>query len=361
MGMDETALVLIGHGSKLSHNRENLVKIAEILRKKSRFKTVEISFMVRNTPTISEAIEKVVKQGIKRIVLVPAFLAAGVHTTQEIPELIGMKDKESQLSARGILLFYGEPIGADECVAVILEEKALKALGERVPEHQHASFNTSAEGKAKTPADLRNIYDKSMSLIRPEIKDDLANAPQEQIPIIERVVHTTADPEFAKLLIIHENAVNAGVVAIKSGAKVVTDVKMVKAGINEARVRRFGGKMFTYIDDPRAVKLAENESVTRAAAAMRLAADEGVDGAIILIGNAPTAAFEIADLVKKGKAKPALIVATPVGYVGAAESKEVIAALPVPYVTNRGRKGGSAVAVAVFNALLGMAEGKRRS
>ncbi len=358
--MEEIGLVLIGHGSKLSHNRENLMQLAEILRAKSRFKTVEISFMIRDTPTIPEAIEKLVKQGIKKIVLVPAFLAAGVHTTKEIPELIGIKDKESQLTASGIQLFYGEPIGADECVAVVLEEKALKALGEKA-EHQHASFSTTVEEKGKTPADLRNIYDKSMSLIRPEIKDAIRSVPQENIPIIERVVHTTADPEFAKLLVISDDAVEAGVSAIKAGAKIFTDVKMVKAGINEGRVRRFGGKTLSYIDDPRALKLAEKEKLTRAAAAMRLAFEDGIDGAVILIGNAPTAAFELADLIAKRKAKPALIVATPVGYVGAAESKKVVETLPVPFVTNRGKKGGSAVAVAVFNALLGMAEGKKRS
>jgi precorrin-8X/cobalt-precorrin-8 methylmutase len=109
------------------------------------------------------------------------------------------------------------------------------------------------------------------------------------------------------------------------------------------------------------VKLAENENLTRAAAAMRLAAEDGIDGAIVLIGNAPTAVFELADIVRKGKTKPALIVATPVGYVGAAESKVVVETLPVPFITNRGRKGGSAVAVAVFNALLAMAEGKKCS
>jgi len=358
--MDEIALVLIGHGSKLSHNRENLMQLAEILRAKSKFQTVEISFMIRDTPTIPEAIERIVKQGIKKIVLVPAFLAAGVHTTKEIPELIGMKDKESQLTARGIQLFYGEPIGADECVAVILEEKALKALGEKA-EHQHAAFSTGIEEKAKTPADLRNIYDKSMRLIRPEIEDAIRNTSEKNIPIIERVVHTTADPEFAKLLIISDDAVESGIAAIKAGAKVITDVKMVKAGINEGRVRRFGGKTLSYIDDPRALKLAQNEKLTRAAAAMRLAAEDGMDGAIVLIGNAPTAAFELADLITKGKAKPALVVATPVGYVGAAESKKVVETLSVPFVTNRGKKGGSAVAVAVFNALLGMAEGRKRS
>jgi precorrin-8X/cobalt-precorrin-8 methylmutase len=175
------------------------------------------------------------------------------------------------------------------------------------------------------------------------------------------VVHTTAEPEFAKLLVISDKAVKAGVDAVKAGAKIVTDVKMVKAGISEARVKRFGGKTLTYIDDPQTVKLAEKEGISRSAAAIRLAVNDGVDGAIILIGNAPTAAFELADAVKKGQAKPALIVATPVGYIGAAESKELIATLPVPFIILRTRKGGSAVAVAIFNALLAMAEGKTSS
>ena len=352
--MEDIGLVLIGHGSKLPHNRENLEKLADIMRKRSSFKVVEISFMVRNTPTIPEAIDIIAKKGVKKIVLIPAFLAPGVHTTQEIPDLIGVKDKESQLSARGIQLVYGEPIGADECIAVILEEKALKALGQEVPEHQHAPFNAGTNAKA--PDSSNKIYDTSMSLIRPEIKDILAKSPKNHIPIIERVVHTTADPEFAKLLVISDKAVDAGVAAIKAGAKIVTDVKMIKAGINEARVKKFGGKILTYIDDPRATKMANDEAITRSTAAMRLAVEDGVSGAIFLIGNAPTAAFELARAVEAGTAKPALIVATEVGYVGAAESKEVISKLPIPYIIVKGRKGGSTIAVAIFNALLAMAE-----
>ena len=142
----------------------------------------------------------------------------------------------------------------------------------------------------------------------------------------------TNSPEFAKLLIISEKAVDAGIAAIKAGAKIVTDVKMVKAGINEARLKKFSAKILTYIDDKRAIKLANDESITRAAAAMRLAVKDGLDGAIVVIGNAPTAAFELADAVKQGLAKPALIIAVPVGYVGAAESKEAISKLPIPFV-----------------------------
>ncbi|MCW4024445.1 MAG: sirohydrochlorin nickelochelatase [Candidatus Bathyarchaeota archaeon] len=342
---DKVGLILIGHGSKLPHNRENLEKLAENMRKNSSFSIVEISFMVRNTPTISEAIDTVVQKGVNKIVLVPAFIAQGVHTTQEIPELIEVKDKQSQLSAKGIKTYYGEPIGADQRIAVILEEKALKALGQKITDEPIV-----------TPFAGKQIFDKSMTLIRPEIQDELKKAPNTHASIIERVVHTTADPEFAKLLEISDTAVESGVAAIKAGAKVITDVKMIKAGINETRLEKFGIKILTYVEDKQAIKMANEEGITRSTAASRLAVEDGADGAIFLIGNAPTAAFELAQLVEAGKAKPALIVATEVGYVGAAESKEAIAKLPVPYIIIKGRKGGSTIAVAIFNALLGMAE-----
>ena len=96
-----------------------------------------------------------------------------------------------------------------------------------------------------------------MMLIREAIGPELAKAPKDQVPVIERVVHTTADPEFAKLLVISEDAVKSGVAAIKAGAKVVTDVKMVKAGINEARLKKFGGKVTTYMNDERTMDMAK--------------------------------------------------------------------------------------------------------
>lgn len=347
--MEKTGLIIIGHGSKLPHNRKNLEKLADMLRKRSAFKTVEIAFMVRNKPTIPEAIESLAKKGVSKIVLVPAFLAPGVHTTREIPEMIEMKEKEPLLKKRGIELVYGEPLGADERIAEIIEEKALKALGQETNE---ANVMTDAYAIAASG----KIVKASMSLIRQELSGSLENVPASHIPIIERVVHATADPEFAKLLLISEKAVEAGVAAIKAGAKIVTDVKMVKAGINEARVKRFGAKILTYVDDEHARKLANDESITRSAAAIRLAVKDGLDGAIVLIGNAPTAAFELAEAVKQGLAKPALIVATPVGYVGAAKSKDAVSGLPIPCIIVKGRKGGSPLAVAVFNALLAMAE-----
>jgi precorrin-8X/cobalt-precorrin-8 methylmutase len=352
--MDKVGLIIIGHGSKLPHNRENLEKLAAILRERAAFKMIGISFMVRNKPTIPEAIEDLAKKGVTKIVLIPAFLAPGVHTTLEIPEMIEMKEKEPLLKERGIELVYGDPLGADERIAEIIEEKALKALGQEANEPK-------AMTDAYAIAASNKIITTSMSLIRQALGDSLESVPASHVPVIERVVHTTADPEFAKLLVISEKAVEAGVAAIKAGAKIVTDVKMVKAGINEARVKKFGGKILSYINDERAVKLAHEQSITRSAAAIRLAVKDGLDGAIVLIGNAPTAAFELADAVKQGLAKPALIVAVPVGYVGAAESKETVSGLPTPFVIVKGRKGGSTIAVAVFNALLNMAEQEARA
>ncbi len=322
-----------------------------MLRSHGKFKVVEIAFMIRDTPSVNEAIDIVAEKGVSKIVLVPAFLAPGVHTTEDIPGLIGVKEREPQLKTKGVELVYGEPLGSDERIADILEEKAFKAVGQQVKKDGEIldAYSVAESGK---------IVDKSMMLIRQAISEDLAKLPKDKVPIVERVVHTTADPEFAKLIVISDDAVKAGVDAIKAGAKIVTDVKMVKAGINEARLKKFGSKIYTYMNDERAMDLAKKEGLTRAAAAMRLAIKDGLDGAIVLIGNAPTAAFELAAQINTGKVKPALIVAVPVGFVGAAESKEVVEKLSVPYVVTRGRRGGSTIAVAVFNALLTLAEGK---
>ncbi|MCL2257022.1 MAG: sirohydrochlorin nickelochelatase [Candidatus Bathyarchaeota archaeon] len=348
---NDMGLILIGHGSKLPHNRENLEKIANMLRNRGKFKIVEIAFMVRDTPTVNEAVDIVTEKGISKIVLIPAFLAPGIHTTEDIPSLIGMKEKEPNLKAKGIELVYGEPIGSDERIAEILEEKALKALGQEVKKDVEVmdAYSVSAAGK---------IVDQSMMLIRQAIGDDLAKLSKDKISIVERVVHTTADPEFAKLLVISDDAVKAGVEAIKAGAKVVTDVKMVKAGINEARLKKFGSQIYTYMNDERTIILAKEEGLTRSASAMRLAIKDNLDGAIVLVGNAPTAVFELTNQINAGKVKPALIVAVPVGFVGATESKEAVEKLPIPYVITRGRRGGSTIAVSIFNALLTLAEGK---
>ncbi len=159
--------------------------------------------------------------------------------------------------------------------------------------------------------------------------------------VAERVIHASADPEYAESLVLDEAALTGGFAALRGGTPIVTDVKMVAAGITSR-------KACCYVSDPRTRELSEELKITRSAAGFRLAAREAGSGAVWVIGNAPTALFELLDL----EADPALVIGLPVGFVGAAESKEELLGSRLPGIANRGPKGGSAVAAAALNALL---------
>lgn len=176
--------------------------------------------------------------------------------------------------------------------------------------------------------------------------------------VVERVIHTTADFELAELLKASPGAVEAGMAALASGCLVITDVHMVRMGVNARRVEALGGSLHCFVDDPTVRAAAESAGVTRGGLGMRLAAERGLlDGAVIAIGNAPTALYEVIRLVEAG-ARPALVVGVPVGFVGAAESKAVLAKVTaVPWLVTVGRKGGSTIAAATVNALLRLAVG----
>lgn len=177
-------------------------------------------------------------------------------------------------------------------------------------------------------------------------------------PIVQRAIHATADFELGRSMLFHPRAVEAGIAAIRKGAHVVADVQMIQAGISAGYLAEFGGRVLCYMADPEVAAKARAEGTTRAIQCMRKAAREA-QGAIYAIGNAPTALLELVRLVEDGEANPALIIGVPVGFVSAAESKERLREQGlVPYITNRGRKGGTPVAVAVTNALLRLARGR---
>ena len=159
--------------------------------------------------------------------------------------------------------------------------------------------------------------------------------------VAERVIHASADLEYAETLVLEETALEAGLEALCSGAPIVTDVGMVAAGITARET-------LCLVSDPRVNELSERLGITRSAAGFRLATEEAGPGALWVVGNAPTALFELLEL----DAAPALVVGLPVGFVGAAESKEALMESGLPAVTNYGPKGGSAVAAAALNALL---------
>lgn len=170
-------------------------------------------------------------------------------------------------------------------------------------------------------------------------------------PIVKMVVHTTADPAFAELLEASQDAVGAGIEALKKGCVIITDTHMVRAGINKKRLQKLNCEVRCGIDDPSIEMMAMHESITRAAAAIR-AQSVLAPRAIFAIGNAPTALYELGELIEGGKIQPYLIIGVPVGFVGAADSKEYIKTLGAPFIVVNGPKGGSNIAAAIVNALL---------
>lgn len=197
-----------------------------------------------------------------------------------------------------------------------------------------------------------DIEKKSMAIIEKEMGK--INCLFEEKQIIKRVIHTTVDVNFGKSLIFHPLAVETGLQAIKKGKTIVTDVHMVKSGIRAYDLEEFGNKILCFFDKDK--KELNPDNIPRAVLAMKKAG-ESLNDSIVVIGNAPTALFELIDMIKSGGVKPALIIGMPVGFVGAAESKEELQHLDIPYITINGRRGGSTVAAAILNALIKIAKG----
>jgi precorrin-8X/cobalt-precorrin-8 methylmutase len=159
--------------------------------------------------------------------------------------------------------------------------------------------------------------------------------------VVERVIHASADLDYAESLVLDETVLKRGLEAIRDDAPIVTDVGMVAAGITARET-------WCFVSDPRTRELSGRLGITRSAAGFRVAVEEAGSGAVWVIGNAPTALFELLEL----ETEPALVIGLPVGFVGAAESKEKLVESELPAISNHGPKGGSAVAAAALNALI---------
>ncbi len=199
------------------------------------------------------------------------------------------------------------------------------------------------------PADIESL---SFKIIEEEAGDHGLEA--DEWAVVRRLIHTTADFEFVQNTRFHPQAVAAGIAAIRSGAAIFTDTRMAQAGITRRHLAQFGCEVHCYIDDPEVVTVAKRDNSTRAAAAVSQAR-ELLHGGLAVIGNAPTALIELVRLHKQGILQPALVVGMPVGFVNAAEAKEMLMASGLVYISVAGRKGGSAVAAAAVNALANLA------
>ncbi|MGH8469303.1 MAG: precorrin-8X methylmutase [Gammaproteobacteria bacterium] len=197
----------------------------------------------------------------------------------------------------------------------------------------------------------RSIEDGSFAIIDREAGPH-GFAPAEW-QVVRRVIHATADFEFMALMRFHREAIAAGIAALRSGCPILVDVKMIAAGLNEERLASYGCTIRSFISDQDVIATAKSANTTRAIESMRKAERLGVlEGAVVAIGNAPTALLEVVRLTREEGARPALVIGVPVGFVSAAESKDAALTLPAPYIVALGRKGGSPIAVAIIHALL---------
>jgi len=196
----------------------------------------------------------------------------------------------------------------------------------------------------------QSIEDESMEIIEREVGSHPYN--DVEWPIVRRIIHATADFDFAgeNKIVFHKDAITSGINALKNGCSIIVDVNGVIGGLNKQNPKDFGNNLICNISDPDLAERAKQENKTRAQMSMRIAASE-MNGGILVIGNAPTALLEVIKMIREGVTKPALVIGIPVGFVSAAESKEELQTVDVPFITNTGRKGGSSCAASIVNAL----------
>ena len=188
-------------------------------------------------------------------------------------------------------------------------------------------------------------------MITEELKERGISLPAEQERITKRVIHTSADFDYAGTMTYSKNAVSIAKELLKNGADIVTDTNMALSGINKKALARLGGQAYCFMADEDVERIAKIRGVTRAAVSMEKAAcmEKSV---IFAVGNAPTALIRLYEMIQEGNWRPAFVIGVPVGFVNVVTAKELIMETEVPYIVNRGRKGGSNVAAAICNALL---------
>lgn len=195
-----------------------------------------------------------------------------------------------------------------------------------------------------------DIDRESLKMVEASLPSGLSLSTFERY-VLCRIVRAEGDPDISTDVEFSDRAVELGIAALLAGADIVTDVRMVEVGISKALLTRLGTTTRCQIDTPQTSERARKESTTRSVAAIRELAPH-LNGAVVAVGNAPTALLALLDLIEEGGAKPALVVGMPVGYVACAESKDELTRSSVPYITIKGRRGGSSAAAATINALL---------
>lgn len=194
------------------------------------------------------------------------------------------------------------------------------------------------------------IEKRSFEIIGEEMGEHSFN--ERELSIIKRCIHTTADFEYKDIVYIREGAIDSVLELLKKGITIYTDTKMAMSGMNKRALEKLNCKVVCYVSDEEVAKSAKERGITRSMAGVEKAVEEGIE--FFVFGNAPTALFRLKELIQEGKSNAKFILGAPIGFVGAAESKEELEKMDLPMITVRGRKGGSTVAASIINALMYM-------
>ena len=197
----------------------------------------------------------------------------------------------------------------------------------------------------------QEIETRSMEIIEEELGERAAAWPPEELLVVKRCIHTSADFDYGENLVFSPGAVEIALEALRNGVTIVTDTSMAAAGINKRSAAALGVEVRCFIADPDVAAEAKRRGITRSAVCMERAAALGRP-VIAAVGNAPTALIRIKELADEGRFRPELVIGVPVGFVNVVEAKEMILGTDIPHIVARGRKGGSNIAAAIVNALL---------
>ncbi len=336
----ECDVLVIGHGSSDKNAHDAFVHLTDTI--KPFYRNVTFCFLELDKPSIEEGISAALSRDPKALLVMPYFLHKGAHIKKDVAiEISASLEKHCYKNA-----FMARHLGVDEILADLIIGRASEVEKRTRPDN---SSGTAASRSMAVRA--FDIEKKSFEMIDAEVGPHSYS--EMQWPIVRRVIHATADFDFAGAgrILFHDRAIESVFNAIKNRCNIVTDVDMVAAAINKKLLAELGLDVFCHISDPKIAEQSRKTDMTRSELAMRRAAKE-MDGGIVVIGNAPTALYEVIKMVREGVTKPALVVGIPVGFVSAPESKEELAKTDIPFITNVGRKGGSPAASSIINAIL---------
>lgn len=357
--------MLLGHGSPLSDANRVLDDVATAIERVGGYDRVHRAFLQFQEPDFATALDGLVSQGFSCITVMPYFLYSGAHVTVDLPALV----QAAAAKYPEVAFTVAAPLGFHRSLVEIAIERIEEAGARANP------GNPPGDPAHLTHPLTHPIETESMRLIDERLGPEALNrfSPEERL-VVKRVIHATADFDFAEIMRFSPGALKAGMDAIARGASIITDVKMVEAGINAERLRGFGGDILCHVSDSDVAAASEREAITRSAAAMRKVA-AAIAGSVVVVGNAPTALKEVLRIAASDSTlttvsdstsastsasiRPALVVGVPVGLVGAEEVKDELMASGLEYVSTIGCKGGSAVAAAIVNALVLVAVGAR--